>query len=208
MFSAAVSSPSRLGSWNTMPKARRTSIGSLTGSWPATLSHPSLGLSTVVSILIVVVLPAPLGPRKPKMTPSGTANEAWSTAVKPLKRLTRSQASMIAAMIFPPSSRRRGGSRQPGSEVRRRREAAELALEKAGEGDRRAVVEKSADYLDADREACVIMPDWHGRCRQPVRGRDAGPRNQITVRQLLAVDVELARPHRRVVLREGDGRHR
>jgi hypothetical protein len=46
-----------------MPKARRTSSGSLTGSWPATLSRPSLGVSTVVSILIVVVLPAPLGPR-------------------------------------------------------------------------------------------------------------------------------------------------
>src|SRR5205085_2215826 len=68
MFSAAVSSPSRLGSWNTMPKARRTSSGSLTGSWPAIESRPSLGASTVVSILIVVVLPAPLGPRNPKMT--------------------------------------------------------------------------------------------------------------------------------------------
>src|SRR5215472_16854406 len=87
MFSAAVSSPSRLGSWNTMPKARRTKSGSLTGSWPAIESRPSLGVSTVVSILIVVVLPAPLGPRKPKMTPSGTANEIWSTAVKPSKAL-------------------------------------------------------------------------------------------------------------------------
>src|SRR5215472_12086080 len=64
MFSAAVSSPSRLGSWNTMPKARRTSSGSLTGSWPAIESHPSLGVSTVVNILIVVVLPAPLGAEK------------------------------------------------------------------------------------------------------------------------------------------------
>src|ERR1700757_2317652 len=99
MFSAAVNSPSRLGSWNTMPKARRTESGSLTGSWPAIESRPSLGLSTVVSILIVVVLPAPLGPRKPKMTPSGTANEMRSTAVKPSKRLTRSRASMIAANI-------------------------------------------------------------------------------------------------------------
>src|SRR6516162_2376259 len=149
MFSAAVSSLSRLGSWNTMPKARRTSSGSLTGSWPEIKSRPSLGLSTVVSILIVVVLPAPLGPRKPKMTPSGTANEAWSTAVKPLKRLTRSRASMIAPIIFRRAAVRRGGSRQPGSEVRGRREAAELALEKAGEGDRRAVVEIAADDLHA-----------------------------------------------------------
>ena len=35
------------------------------------------------------------------MTPSGTANEMWSTAVKPSKRLTRSRASMIAAIILP-----------------------------------------------------------------------------------------------------------
>jgi len=54
------------------------------GSWPATLSRPSLGASTVVSILIVVVLPAPLGPRKPKTMPASTANEMWSTAVKPV----------------------------------------------------------------------------------------------------------------------------
>src|SRR5262252_435310 len=82
-----------------MPKARRTNSGSFTGSWPAILSRPSLGVSTVVSILIVVVLPAPLGPRNPKMMPSGTANEMWSTAVTPSKRLTRSRASMMAATI-------------------------------------------------------------------------------------------------------------
>src|SRR5215469_10429164 len=158
MFSAAVSSPSRLGSWNTMPKARRTSIGSLTGSWPATLSDPSLGLSTVVSILIVVVLPAPLGPRKPKMTPSGTANETWSSAVKPLKRLTSSRAAMVALIIF---RRAAVGVARRGSDAWGRGEAAELALDEPGEGDRRAVVEKPADYLDADREAGVIMPDRH-----------------------------------------------
>ena len=62
---------------------------------------PRVGARTVVSILIVVVFPAPLGPRKPKMTPASTANEMWSTAVKPSKRLTRSRASMIAAVILP-----------------------------------------------------------------------------------------------------------
>ena len=90
-----------------MPKARRTNSGSLTGSWPAINSLPSVGASTVVSILIVVVvLPAPLGPRKPKMTPASTAKEMWSTAVKPSKRLTRSRASMIAAITFTDNSPR------------------------------------------------------------------------------------------------------
>jgi hypothetical protein len=59
-----------------------------------------------VSILIVVVLPAPLGPRKPKMTPPGTANEIWSTAVTLLKRFTSSWASMIAAITFTDNSPR------------------------------------------------------------------------------------------------------
>src|SRR6266481_9947969 len=40
-ISAAVSWSSRLGSWNTMPKARRTSSGSLTGSWPRSEEHTS-----------------------------------------------------------------------------------------------------------------------------------------------------------------------
>jgi len=65
------------------------------------MSCPSLGFSTLVSILIVVVLPAPLGPRKPKMTPASTANEMWSTAVNQSKRLTRLQTLMIAAVILP-----------------------------------------------------------------------------------------------------------
>src|SRR5215469_13928921 len=38
---------------------------------------------------------APLGLGKPSITPSGTANEILSTAVKSSKRLTRSRASMI-----------------------------------------------------------------------------------------------------------------
>ena len=59
----------------------------MTGSWPAIKSRPSLGVSTVVSILIVVVLPAPLGPRKAKMTPSGTANEMWVDRGKAVEAL-------------------------------------------------------------------------------------------------------------------------
>ena len=42
---------------------------------------PLVGLSSVVRILIVVVLPAPLGPRKAKISPSSTAKEISATAV-------------------------------------------------------------------------------------------------------------------------------
>ena len=40
-------------------------------SKPATEAVPSEGSSRVVSILMVVVLPAPLGPRRPKIAPVG-----------------------------------------------------------------------------------------------------------------------------------------
>ena len=33
-----------------------------------------------VSMRIVVVLPAPFGPRKPRTSPFSTVNETWSTA--------------------------------------------------------------------------------------------------------------------------------
>jgi len=47
----------------------RTSVGSRSRSTPATVAVPAVGLSSVVSIRSVVVLPAPLGPRKPTSSP-------------------------------------------------------------------------------------------------------------------------------------------
>src|SRR6266545_3481099 len=44
----------------------RTSRGSWTTSWPSTLAVPEVGIRSVISILIVVVLPAPFGPSRPK----------------------------------------------------------------------------------------------------------------------------------------------
>ena len=42
---------------------------------------PSVGSTSVQSILMVVDFPAPLGPRKPKISPGATSNEMPSTAV-------------------------------------------------------------------------------------------------------------------------------
>src|ERR1700755_808116 len=50
---------------------------------------PLVGLSSVVSILMVVVFPAPLGPRKAKISPSATSKETSFTAVKEPKVFTR-----------------------------------------------------------------------------------------------------------------------
>lgn len=41
MFSLAVSSSSRLGSWKTMPKVRRTPVWSQAGSWPSNSTWPA-----------------------------------------------------------------------------------------------------------------------------------------------------------------------
>jgi len=41
---------------------------------PATFASPSLGARRPTSILIAVVFPAPLAPRKPKTSPARTSN--------------------------------------------------------------------------------------------------------------------------------------
>ena len=58
-------------------------------SCPATVARPSVGLMMPHSIRMVVDLPEPLGPRKPKISPGATENETRSTAVKSPKRLVR-----------------------------------------------------------------------------------------------------------------------
>jgi len=56
--------------------------------------EPELVLARPTTALIVVVLPAPLGPRKPKNSPAPTRSEMPSTAVKVPYRLTRFSISM------------------------------------------------------------------------------------------------------------------
>ena len=59
---------------------RRTSSRWLTTSKPQTRAAPDVGVASVQSTLIVVLLPAPLGPRKPKTSPGGTVNDTPRTA--------------------------------------------------------------------------------------------------------------------------------
>ena len=67
-------------SWNTRPMLRRTESRSVMASWPATRAVPDVGLASVHRILIVVVLPAPFGPRKPKVSPLATSKSMPRTA--------------------------------------------------------------------------------------------------------------------------------
>ena len=51
-----------------------------TTSNPATKAFPEDGFKRVVRIIMVVLLPAPFGPRNPKISPSWTLSEILSTA--------------------------------------------------------------------------------------------------------------------------------
>src|SRR4051812_8801285 len=78
-----------------MPNRRRTSRGFAAGSRPSMAMVPLVGRSRVVSIWMVVVLPAPLGPRKAKISPERTSNEIPPTAVTVPKVLTRFSTRII-----------------------------------------------------------------------------------------------------------------
>src|ERR1039457_3794034 len=69
---------------------------------PATRASPEEGGSSVVSILIVVVLPAPLEPSKPKTSPALTARVTASTAVNAPKRRVRDWISSTVSPVGTP----------------------------------------------------------------------------------------------------------
>jgi hypothetical protein len=56
---------------------------------PATTAVPEVGAIRVPSVRTVVVLPAPLGPRKPNTSPEAMVKETSSKAVRSPKRLVR-----------------------------------------------------------------------------------------------------------------------
>jgi hypothetical protein len=60
---------------------------------------PSLAITCPVSIRIVVDLPAPFGPSRPRQMPLGTSRSSPSTAVISPKRLT-APAMEIAALSW------------------------------------------------------------------------------------------------------------
>ena len=61
--------------------------------------NPSLGGVSVVIMRMSVVLPAPLGPSRPKSSPCGTSKLTWSTATKSPNRLVSPWTSI--AFICP-----------------------------------------------------------------------------------------------------------
>src|SRR5579885_1562924 len=76
----------------------RTRAGSRRMSNPAIEAVPAVGGNSVVSILMTVVLPAPLGPNRPKTSPWATAKFKWLTAVNlPNCRVKSAVSKMLMA---------------------------------------------------------------------------------------------------------------
>src|SRR5580692_8637696 len=63
-----------------------TPLSGLSGI-PATMAEPEVGAINVPRVRTVVVLPAPLGPRKPNTSPRNTSKETSEKAVRRPKRL-------------------------------------------------------------------------------------------------------------------------
>src|SRR3984893_9364592 len=93
MFSSTVKSKSLVSACGITPIVRRTASGSRATSCPSTRTVPAVIGISVVIIRINVDFPAPLGPSSPKISPSFTANETSSTAVKSPYRLTTCSTS-------------------------------------------------------------------------------------------------------------------
>src|SRR2546430_5079365 len=76
-----------------MAPTRRSVAGCRAGS-PKMRASPDVGCTSPRSMPIVVVLPEPLGPRKPKTPPRGTRSVRWSTATTSPYCFVRSVVSM------------------------------------------------------------------------------------------------------------------
>src|SRR5882672_1092820 len=82
------------------PISRRASIGCSTISKPPTLTVPSVGGMKPVIIRMVVDLPAPFGPRKPKTSPRSIENEIPSTARLAPKAFAKLLTFIIVSASF------------------------------------------------------------------------------------------------------------
>src|SRR5919199_6169490 len=93
--SRALSFGYRYGVSARYPTRRLTSRGSWPTSKPATSADPLVGRTRPVSMRMVVVLPAPFGPRKPNTWPAATSSVTSRTATNLPKRLVSPLAWMI-----------------------------------------------------------------------------------------------------------------
>src|SRR6266516_1262043 len=83
---------------------RLASAGSRHTSTPSTTTVPASGRSSPVTMLRVVVLPAPFGPTRPKKQPCGTSRLSQSTAILGPYALRRPRRESAGALFMPDTS--------------------------------------------------------------------------------------------------------
>ena len=67
--------------------------------WPLTVALPAVGEMSPASIRTVVVLPAPFGPSRPKISPSPTVKAMSCTAVRRRKSLRRPSTTIMRLIL-------------------------------------------------------------------------------------------------------------
>src|SRR5262249_56949657 len=155
-------------------------------SWPATDARPRVGGRRPQSILMVVVLPAPLGPRNRKISPRSTCNDRSTRAsTSPNRRVRPSVATMGgrgfgpgATGAFTSGSRVLGGHITYADPVEHARGRSVVLL--AG---RERTACSSPGAVASDRAA----HDRYGR------GKAHGPERRIDERHHAQADVDRAR---------------
>src|SRR5579871_5085011 len=102
-FSSTVRSRSLVRACGITPIERRAASGLRLTSCPAMRATPEVMGSSVVIMRMSVDFPAPLGPSRPKVSPSSTAKEISSTAVNSPYFFTMCSTSMaLPALPLPP----------------------------------------------------------------------------------------------------------
>src|SRR5574344_283683 len=102
IFSLTVRSLYNENFWHIYPILFLTISGWVATLYSPTVANPPDGLLSPHSILMAVVLPAPLAPRKPKISPSATSKEILFTATKSPKTFLRLSAyiALIPLLVY------------------------------------------------------------------------------------------------------------
>src|SRR5260221_11189807 len=79
------------------PREAFAASGAWARSWPLMVIRPLEGLSSPAMMRMVVVLPAPFGPRNPWISPGSTERLTPFTAVEEPDVLTRAPAAVMAS---------------------------------------------------------------------------------------------------------------
>src|SRR3989475_4721718 len=119
MLVSTFSPRSKLSCCWTTPICARILRPSVFRSCPSTVARPDVGGRRVVSILIVVVFPAPFGPRNPNTSERAMSNETRSTATLSPKCRDNSstRTTCSRAMTVEPLVNRNRDSKTPSSGI-------------------------------------------------------------------------------------------